>query len=193
MAALFATESGIYRCFGYGRDWVIATGLRDGRRRLHRQTLFAQVADGQCAGFTAAAGPAGYDVAVGTVCAGRVVLRLRSAVGEHGRQSGAADDHLVRPAPRVLGPHRTGADPPALAAGVVSRLRQFSAPRLEGDLPAKSSQYGTLRPTTRYCRQNRVAQGNLLSVPSPYRAVLRHGNGVTDGGLTWDHADLPHE
>ena len=115
-----------------GRDDRPGVGSRS--RRLHRQALLADGADGESAGGPASAG------GDGTLRAGRPRDPLRATPGAGGGPAGAIDGHGVRLAPRALGQRGTGADQrgPAPAgvgrAGRGRRLRQGTSARRADDV-----------------------------------------------------------
>ena len=109
-------------------------GARGGRRRLHRQALLADRADGAHPG-----GPAPARRPRG-VRAGRPCHRLRPVRGDGGRPRGRAHRHRVRAVACALAERGTGLDPRSAAAPSLvrtgqrrsegrARLRQATAPQ----------------------------------------------------------------
>ena len=116
-----------------GRDDREGVGARS--RRLHRQALLADGANGESAGGPAPAGRAG------TFRAARPGDPLRAAPGAGGGPSGAVDGHGVRLAPRALGQCGTGADqrgPPPAGVGRAGRGRREAAAHLREEAPAEA-------------------------------------------------------
>ena len=120
--------------YGPGRDDRESVGARS--RRLHRQALLADGADGESPGGPAQAGRAR------TLRAGRPGNPLlRATPGAGGGPSGAVDGHGVRRAPRAVGQRGTGADqrgPPPAGVGRAGRGRREAAAHLRQEDPAEA-------------------------------------------------------
>ena len=145
-------------------------GPGGGRRRLHRQAVLADRADGEGPGRPAQERRARY------LRAGGPGHRLRAAPGVGGRPRGAVDGHRVRGGPRALGPGGPHDElRVAAATGVegseVRRRLETGAGRREAD-PAAS--WATKRPGRRTSSRSgasATACRRRTTRPDPRRAA----------------------